>query len=694
MKASIGILAILAFTLNVQAEIPVLKAPSHTGVEAAEGHALPDGPFVAPAAGNNCANVEDGGQFPTGGPYAYTGWSTCGAGNDFEGPATFPGCSYGAGGEDQVVQFTVATSGFWNFWTCGYAYFDTSLAVYADGGAGCPTTQAAWDAQAVACDGDSCNNTYYESDMYATLYDDETYYLVLDGWSPGTCATTAWVVFYMTGVLCTSDASCIDDLFCNGTETCNLGTGMCEAGDFPCEAYQTCEEPDQCIDPDPCLVYNQSPQDSSYFGPYKTYGYVRGWTDITLREGAGRELVSYQICISGRADATQPEPTGPFDITSMLWTVEPTGGTVNGEPYYALPLAPIPGTLCTFTQSPDPGGTPCQPHICVPSEPVTLPNTEYDEIPATENSIDLFLGIEAGPNGMTGGGSSLVPPNVGYNPWFYLFPETGGYQLVELDTGGLGFLSWSGGVTNVQAFAETNICTVVAGPCCYETGCDYVDAASCTGTYGGDNTLPAPILCMDPDGDDVFSFGDGTTVDADGCDNCPDVANPLQADCNGDDEGDACEAAWEEQDDDDDGECNGTDGCPDDPYKIAPGACGCGYGDSDPDGDQCYVAAGEPSVICSPHDYCPTDGNKCDPGCCGCGFTDTDVDGDGFFECAPDATPADPSCVDTCPDVDDNVFGPCPDDVIPTVSEWGLVILALLLLAAGKVYFGRRKAMG
>jgi len=43
--------------------------------------------------------------------------------------------------------------------------------------------------------------------------------------------------------------------------------------------------------------------------------------------------------------------------------------------------------------------------------------------------------------------------------------------------------------------------------------------------------------------------------------------------------------------------------------------------------------------------------------------------------------------------VDDAVFAPECVGQIPTVSEWGLVILALLLLVAGKVYFGRRTAL-
>jgi hypothetical protein len=40
----------------------------------------------------------------------------------------------------------------------------------------------------------------------------------------------------------------------------------------------------------------------------------------------------------------------------------------------------------------------------------------------------------------------------------------------------------------------------------------------------------------------------------------------------------------------------------------------------------------------------------------------------------------------TCADVE------CPHNPIPTVSQWGLVVLTLLLLTGAKVYFGRRRA--
>ena len=54
-----------------------------------------------------------------------------------------------------------------------------------------------------------------------------------------------------------------------------------------------------------------------------------------------------------------------------------------------------------------------------------------------------------------------------------------------------------------------------------------------------------------------------------------------------------------------------------------------------------------------------------------------DEDGDGFF-----------GVCDRCRGVNDAVFGPECDNAIPTTSEWGLVVLALLLLAGAKVVFG------
>ncbi len=59
------------------------------------------------------------------------------------------------------------------------------------------------------------------------------------------------------------------------------------------------------------------------------------------------------------------------------------------------------------------------------------------------------------------------------------------------------------------------------------------------------------------------------------------------------------------------------------------------------------------------------------------GWLDEGSDGDGAAD-----------CVDLCPDVDDAIFGPECAAKIPTVSAWGVVMLALLV-TGGKIYFGR-----
>ncbi len=118
-----------------------------------------------------------------------------------------------------------------------------------------------------------------------------------------------------------------------------------------------------------------------------------------------------------------------------------------------------------------------------------------------------------------------------------------------------------------------------------------------------------------------------------------------------------------------DGECG--DECPDDPGKTEPGICGCGTPDTDTDDD------GVPDC----QDGCPLDENKIEPGICGCGVSDSaDDDGDGV-----------PDCIDLCPGADDALFGPDCVSAIPTVSTWGLVVLALIVLTGAKIAFSRRR---
>ncbi|MCE2883747.1 MAG: thrombospondin type 3 repeat-containing protein [Planctomycetaceae bacterium] len=123
---------------------------------------------------------------------------------------------------------------------------------------------------------------------------------------------------------------------------------------------------------------------------------------------------------------------------------------------------------------------------------------------------------------------------------------------------------------------------------------------------------PAPIVDTD---------GDGTPDSSDGCPNDPNKIAPG-----------ACGCGTADTDTDGDGTPNCNDGCPNDPNKTAAGTCGCGIADTDSDND------GTPNC----NDGCPNDPNKTAPGLCGCGTADTDTDGDGTPNCN-DGCPNDPN---------------------------------------------------
>ena len=209
----------------------------------------------------------------------------------------------------------------------------------------------------------------------------------------------------------------------------------------------------------------------------------------------------------------------------------------------------------------------------------------------------------------------------------------------------------------------------------------------------------------------------GTCVVHEDCDTSPGAGDGLcsnnQEDADGDFVGDVCDNCvddWNEgqEDDDGDGVGNVCDNCPDDPNPTQDNndaddlgdACdNCPFDtnpgqedyDSDGVGDACdnCLTTPNPSQIDTDSDGygdacdgCPNDPNKIEPGICGCGVPDEgDSDDDGVLD-----------CVDQCPGVDDALFAPGCVGAIPTTSQWGLLVMALLLLVVGKVYFGRRTA--
>ncbi len=97
--------------------------------------------------------------------------------------------------------------------------------------------------------------------------------------------------------------------------------------------------------------------------------------------------------------------------------------------------------------------------------------------------------------------------------------------------------------------------------------------------------------------------------------------------------------------------------------------------------------------------------DECDADCDEDGLPDEcEIVGGGSEDCngnwVPDECEADSDgdnvidACDECPGVDDADFGAECVGAIPTVSEWGIAVLALLLLAAGKIAFNRRIGRG
>ncbi|MCP3979767.1 MAG: DNRLRE domain-containing protein [bacterium] len=184
------------------------------------------------------------------------------------------------------------------------------------------------------------------------------------------------------------------------------------------------------------------------------------------------------------------------------------------------------------------------------------------------------------------------------------------------------------------------------GTCDATDGCPEDPEKTAPGVCGcgvtedvNDTDMDGDVNCLDPDDDN-----DGV---ADGSD--PATLNPNLC---GDSDADTCDdctigvdgfgllpdgvPANDGPDSDGDGACDPGDGCPLDPNKTDPGACGCGEAESDADAD------GTPDCV----DGCPLDPLKIAPGTCGCGVPDEDVDSDGLLD-----------CLDSCLDGDADGYG-------------------------------------
>ncbi len=683
-RPALWALGVLGFALNVSAvdqTVQKRKCVNESGDPG--GRVLPPGPgnpLLSPA--GPCFPLLFGGMLPTAG-----GWlsgDTLNAGDGFDGdfPPYPSGCgySYGPSGNDEIWEFTVEDNGLWTFDTCTKpAFYDTTIGISYDIGIGCPGI-------GLVCNGDDPCGAYWESAIRdVCLHTGQLYWLIVDGWSPASYFPGTYydVTYIQTVPACTDPASC-------GSTLCNpmvCANGCCEPGPSLCKPYQDCDPvTSTCFNRyDRCITWAVDETLPGSFSP-QCYNGCPGATladDIQLHVGSGRKLISYQTYtqarnIMGGGPAGQcltDEPLGtPYSVHTDLWYT--LGG---GE---CVPDTIIPGASCDCDPVGvvDVSGTGSDICLCEPNggmqTDVVLPIGKPDSA-SGQCGVDFYVGVVPGNSGSGVSlstnfqeqflGGPALDDEFGQSVMAFQSCDAGGDPGTPLDP-----IEWGFGAFAPPTISDSRgvlICTTPIGACCHpDGGCDEIANKDCDGTYQGDHLFKEEnIYCDDGDkDDDGFFFG---------CDNCPNTRNDGQEDCNDDGEGDACDPDPGEGDKDADGCCDGVDACPNDPRKCAnAGQCGCGEDEIDTDGDGCMDCV----------DLCPNDPDKCDPGICGCNAAPgdrDDNDGDGYL-----------NCVDQCPGADDAVFAPGCKGAIPTVSEWGLVILALLLLAAGKVYFGRRKA--
>jgi hypothetical protein len=129
------------------------------------------------------------------------------AGDNFDG-SLYPedcGYSYSPSGHDEIWEFQVDTDGRWTFDTCTIpARWDTSLGIAEDVGIGCPGV-------GLICNDDDPCGTYRESAIRdACLNAGQTYWLIVDGWSPATyfAGTYYDVTYARTGHPCGDGSGC------------------------------------------------------------------------------------------------------------------------------------------------------------------------------------------------------------------------------------------------------------------------------------------------------------------------------------------------------------------------------------------------------------------------------------------------------------------------------------------------------
>ncbi len=529
--------------------------------------------------------------------------------------------------------------------TCdGGATFDTKLAVY-DGCGTCPPT----DADLIACNDDACSTQHTLSTVVFNAAVGEEK-LIRIGMFPGEQAGGPGDLI----INCDVEACCLPDDACEELDAlvCLQKGGDSNGPGSVCTGIAACHLPDQtCVNIDEHCCVNQGG---------------------TPKPG--------ESCLGSEA-CCLPDDTCE-EIDALVCLQKGGGSKGPGSVCMGVAACHFPDQTCVDIDQHcclNQGGTPKPGESCLGSEACCLPDDTCEE-------IDALVCVQKGgdPKGTGTGCVGIAACH---------FPDQ---TCVDIDQH---CCLNQGGTSKPGEFCEG-----VEACCLPNDTCEEIDALVCL-QKGGDSKGPGSV-CM---GIAACHFPDQTCVDIDqhcclnqgGTPKAGEVCGGVEACCLPDD---ACEEI-------DALVCVQKDGLPQGTGSVCEQlqACCLGNACEDLEPDCCLKNGGGPQgtgTACSPPEPCCLPDHTCeamDPLCCtkqggrmvtacpcgACCLKDTGG------QCVDDAVE------EECPHADLKFFPGrgcdeiiCEEILIPTVSEWGLIVMMLVLMTGARVYFGNRRQRG
>lgn len=405
------------------------------------------------------------------------------------------------------------------------------------------------------------------------------------------------------------------------------------------------------ITPAPCTTWVAGGP-SGYFVPQGSICFSATWAfdEIQTSKCGSGILDSYVVPILARSTAPGASPLGTvFLIATQLWDV-----TADG---LCKPLAMIPGSDCTHAGTVDLDGSPPHNFLCDPPAGVPLPNNsgnlnkcEIDFFLATKMSEDGAGWIVAGSEQIIGGNDPATIFNQN-QVWLEDCPPTGVFTSTSFDAPGIVTDFADATVCEVATFNPFNACpppssTPVSAKVYRFVGLpNGVNGAWCLREpccfYAKDLNVPGASMMAD------LTINIVASINSLGCANL--VAVVLGPPSAG-------------------------------RFKITADTCG---------GTLEFRVGSGGAMSCDALSVVAPSGNVNIPGAYNPDVFEIPLSG---FDCNGNG---EDDLIDilggTSLDADRNGI---PDEcgVVPTVSEWGLVVLTLLLLSSIALKFGRRRA--